>query len=43
MLTGTLERYSRQEAKEILEGMGAKVSGSVSKNTTAVIAGENAG
>ncbi|NLL38834.1 MAG: NAD-dependent DNA ligase LigA [Clostridiales bacterium] len=43
VLTGTLERYSRQEAKEILEGMGAKVSGSVSKNTTAVIAGENAG
>lgn len=43
VLTGTLEKYSRQEAKEILERFGAKVAGSVSKNTTAVIAGENAG
>lgn len=43
VLTGTLQGYSRDEAKAVLEGLGATVSGSVSKNTHAVIAGEAAG
>ncbi len=43
VLTGTLERYTRPELTERLEALGAKVSGSVSKKTDLVIAGENAG
>lgn len=43
VLTGTLEKYSRQEAAEIIESYGGKVSGSVSKNTNFVVAGEEAG
>jgi DNA ligase (NAD+) len=43
VLTGTLASFSRDEAKERLEALGAKVSGSVSKKTSAVIAGEAAG
>ncbi len=43
VLTGELENYSRKEAGEKLEAMGAKVSGSVSKKTSCVIAGEAAG
>lgn len=43
VLTGTLERFERNELKEILEGLGAKVSGSVSSKTSLVIAGESAG
>ncbi|MEZ0536893.1 NAD-dependent DNA ligase LigA [Caldicellulosiruptoraceae bacterium PP1] len=43
VLTGTLARYTRNEAKEKLENLGAKTSESVSKKTTAVIAGEDAG
>ncbi|MCE7968733.1 MAG: NAD-dependent DNA ligase LigA [Leptolyngbya sp. PLA3] len=43
VLTGTLERYERLELKELLEGLGAKVSGSVSSKTSIVIAGESAG
>jgi DNA ligase (NAD+) len=43
VLTGTMESMTRDEAKEKLEALGAKVAGSVSKNTTAVIAGENPG
>ncbi len=43
VLTGTLQGYSRDEAKAVLESLGATVSGSVSKNTHAVIAGEAAG
>jgi len=43
VLTGTLTRFSRSEAKKLLEGQGAKVSGSVSKKTSYVVAGEAAG
>lgn len=43
VLTGTLESYSRDEAAEIIESFGGKASGSVSKKTTYVLAGENAG
>jgi DNA ligase (NAD+) len=43
VITGTLERYSREEAKAALEARGAKVTDSVSKKTTGVIAGERAG
>jgi DNA ligase (NAD+) len=43
VLTGTLSSLSRDAAKEKLEALGAKVSGSVSKKTDAVIAGEAAG
>ncbi|MEB4592768.1 NAD-dependent DNA ligase LigA [Candidatus Thiothrix sp. Deng01] len=42
VITGTLSR-SRDEIKADLESLGAKVAGSVSKKTTALIAGENAG
>jgi DNA ligase (NAD+) len=43
VLTGTLSGLTRTEAKEKLEALGARVTGSVSKNTDLVIAGENAG
>lgn len=43
VLTGTLTKYTRDEAKEILENLGAKVQGSVSLKTDIVIAGEAAG
>ena len=43
VVTGTLENYSRTLIKEKLESLGAKVSGSVSKKTDFVIAGEAAG
>ena len=43
VLTGTLSNYGRKEATAILEDMGAKVTGSVSKATDYVIAGEEAG
>ncbi len=43
VLTGTLKHYSRQTLTERLESLGAKVTGSVSKKTDLVIAGENAG
>jgi DNA ligase (NAD+) len=43
VLTGTLSSLTRDEAKEKLEALGAKVAGSVSKKTDAVIAGEAAG
>jgi len=43
VLTGTLENYTREKLKQILEDMGAKVNSSVSKNTDVVIAGANAG
>lgn len=43
VLTGTLSGLTREEAKQKLQALGARVSGSVSKKTTAVIAGEKAG
>lgn len=43
VLTGTLPTYKREEAKEIIERMGGKVSGSVSKKTDYVLAGAEAG
>jgi DNA ligase (NAD+) len=43
VITGTLEGYSRDEAKSALEELGAKVTDSVSRNTTGVIVGENPG
>ncbi len=43
VLTGALERWSRNELTKILEDIGAKVAGSVSKATDVVIAGSDAG
>ena len=43
VITGTLPNLSREQAQALLEQAGAKVAGSVSKKTTAVIAGEAAG
>ncbi|MCB1995621.1 MAG: NAD-dependent DNA ligase LigA, partial [Rhodoferax sp.] len=43
VLTGTLPTLSRDEAKALLEAAGAKVAGSVSKKTSAVVAGAEAG
>ena len=43
VLTGKLENYSRDELKEILIGMGANVTSSVSSKTSLLIAGEKAG
>lgn len=43
VLTGTLAGMTREKAKRSLQALGAKVTGSVSRNTTAVIVGENPG
>ena len=43
VLTGALERFTRDEAAALIEARGGKASGSVSKKTTYVVAGENAG
>jgi len=43
VLTGTLSKYTRDQAGEIIKKQGGKVSSSVSKKTTMVLAGENAG
>ena len=43
VLTGTLPTMKRDEAKQLIESFGGKVSGSVSKKTAVVVAGEDAG
>ena len=43
VLTGTLEKYTRDEASEIIENFLGKTSSSVSKKTDFVLAGEDAG
>jgi DNA ligase (NAD+) len=43
VLTGTMPHYSRDEAKKLIEDAGGKVTGSVSKKTDYVVAGEDAG
>jgi DNA ligase (NAD+) len=43
VITGTLERFTREEAKAALEALGAKVSDNVSKKTAGVIVGESPG
>lgn len=43
VLTGTLEKFTRDEAKQMIQQKGGKVTGSVSKNTSYLVVGENAG
>ncbi len=43
VLTGTLEKYTRGEATQIIESMGGKVTSSVSKNTSYVLCGDSPG
>ena len=43
VITGTLESFSRGELKKVLEGLGARVTGSVSGRTDYLVAGENPG
>lgn len=43
MITGTLPNYSREEMQDLIEKNGGKASGSVSKKTSYVVAGESAG
>jgi len=43
VLTGALSRFTREEATQMIESFGGKVSGSVSKKTSYVVVGENAG
>jgi DNA ligase (NAD+) len=43
VLTGTMESMTRRQAKEVIAAAGGKVSGSVSRNTDYVVAGESAG
>ena len=43
VLTGTLEKYKREELTKVLEDKGAKVTNSVTKKTTGVIVGDKPG
>jgi DNA ligase (NAD+) len=43
VLTGTLSSYTREEASRLIEANGGKVVSSVSKNTSFLLAGEDAG
>ena len=43
MLTGTLDALSREEAQRLIEAAGGKVSGTVSRKTSFVVAGRDAG
>ena len=43
VLTGTLPSYTREQAQKMIEDAGGKVSGSVSKKTSYVVAGDEAG
>ena len=43
VLTGALTRFTRDEATQIIENFGGKASGSVSKKTSFVVVGDNAG
>ena len=43
VLTGALSKYNRKEAEDLIEKYGGKTSSSVSKKTTYVLAGEDAG
>ena len=43
VFTGSLEHYTRQEAKNLVEKMGARLVSSVSQKTDYVVVGENAG
>lgn len=43
VITGTIDNYKRDDIKKLLESNGAKVTGSVSKNTDVVLAGEKSG
>ena len=43
VLTGTLSLFTRKQATELIESLGGRASGSVSKKTSMVVAGENAG
>jgi DNA ligase (NAD+) len=43
VITGTLESFTREEAKAALEALGAKVSDGVSKKTAGVVVGESPG
>ena len=43
VLTGALEKFTRDEAAAMIEARGGKSAGSVSKKTAYVVAGENAG
>lgn len=43
MLTGTLDGYTREQASAVIEQLGGKVSSSVSKKTSYVLAGHDAG
>jgi DNA ligase (NAD+) len=43
VVTGTLQRYSRDEIEELIKALGGKAAGSVSKKTSYVVAGESAG